>query len=225
MSQYIKVTVDAVIFAYSQKNGLSILLIKRKNDPFQGKWAMPGGFVENDENLDNAVARELEEETGIKINTLEQVHTFGEPGRDPRGRIISVSYFALVRSEQFKKLKAKTDAEEAGWFNIKNLPKLAFDHKKILNAAMDKLRDKARYQPIGNELLDEKFPFSDLEQLYSSIIRRPVDSQKLKNSLLSLDLLDELDEKSKGDQKAENLYSFNKKHYQKLLGSGICLKV
>ncbi len=165
ITQNIKVTVDAVVFGYSREDGVSLLLIKRKYDPFKGSWAIPGGFVLDDESLEDAVARELQEETGVKINYLEQLYTFGKPDRDPRSRIVSVAYFGLVKSNQFEKLKATTDAEEAAWFNFKKLPKLAFDHKQILKVAIDRLRGKISYQPIGFELLDKKFPFSDLEHL------------------------------------------------------------
>ena len=162
-TQNIQVAVDAIVFGYSKEEGVSILLIKRKYPPYKGSWAIPGGFVKDKESLEDAVARELAEETGIKINYLEQLYTFGAPNRDPRQRILSVAYFALVKSNQFKKLKASTDAAEAEWFNYKNLPSLAFDHKEILKVAIDRLRGKIIYQPIGFELLDKKFPFSDLE--------------------------------------------------------------
>ena len=163
LTQNITLAVDAIVFGYSKEQGVSILLIKRKYPPFKGDWAIPGGFVLDSESLEEAVERELLEETGIKINYLEQLYTFGKPNRDPRQRIVSVAYFGLVKSTQFEKLNASTDAEEAQWFNIKNLPKLAFDHANILTIAIERIRNKIKYQPIGFELLDKKFPFSDLE--------------------------------------------------------------
>jgi 8-oxo-dGTP diphosphatase len=153
-------------------DGVSILLIQRKYPPFKNAWAIPGGFVLPDESLEEAVRRELVEETGIEVNYLEQLYTFGDPQRDPRKRVISVAYFALVKSAQYQQLKASTDAENAQWFNIKSLPSLAFDHKKILNLAIERVRTKIRYQPIGFELLDRKFPFSDLEKLYITLLVR-----------------------------------------------------
>ena len=132
--QSIKLSVDAVVFGYEEGN-ISVLLIKRKYAPFKGNWAIPGGFVLNNESLEDAVERELFEETGIKINYLEQLYTFGMPDRDPRGRVVSIAYFALVRPDAFK-IAASTDAEQAQWFNINELPELSFDHNKILKAAI-----------------------------------------------------------------------------------------
>lgn len=227
MTQNIKVAVDAIVFGYSKDNGVSILLIKRKYPPFKGSWAIPGGFVLDDESLESAVKRELEEETGIKIKFLEQLYTFGEPNRDPRKRVISIAYFVLVKSSSFKQLSASTDAEEAAWFNIKNLPPLAFDHKTILNIAIERLRNKIRYQPIGFELLDKKFPFSDLEQLYATLLDRAIDRRNFKRKFMSLNILDELEEKAKNDGAGRpgNLYSFNQKNYEELIKKGMHFEV
>src|SRR5215204_3808765 len=124
----IDLTVDAVVFGYKPNEGISVLLIKRKHDPFKGSWAIPGGFVEVDESLEHAVSRELKEETGIEVNYLEQLYTFGDPKRDPRKRIVSVAYYALVKPDIYE-VHAADDADGAEWFNIEKLPKLAFDHK------------------------------------------------------------------------------------------------
>lgn len=227
MTQNIQVAVDAIVFGYSKDEGVSILLIKRKYDPYKGSWAIPGGFVLDDESLENAVARELQEETGVKINYLEQLYTFGNPDRDPRTRILSVAYFGLVKSNQFEKLKATTDAEAAEWFNFKHLPKLAFDHKKILSVAIERLRGKIVYQPIGFELLDKKFPFSDLEQLYSTLLDRPVDRRNFKKKIISLGILDELEEKVKstGAGRPGNLFQFNKMTYNRLQKNGMHFEI
>ena len=226
-TQNIQVAVDAIVFGYSREEGVSILLIKRKYDPFKGSWAVPGGFVLDDETLEEAVARELQEETGVKIDYLEQLYTFGKPDRDPRARILSVAYFGLVKSNQFQKLKATTDAEEAAWFNYNKLPKLAFDHKIILKVAIERLRGKIVYQPIGFELLDKKFPFSDLEHLYSTLLDRPIDRRNFKKKVMSLGILDELDEKAKatGAGRPGNLFQFNKKTYQRLLKEGMHFEI
>ncbi len=129
--QNIKVTVDAVVFTSDHQE---VLLIQRKNDPFQGQWALPGGFVEDDEDLEMAVARELEEETGVATNDFHQVYAFGAPDRDPRGRAISVAYFTVVRKEDFQP-QAATDAQAVRWFLLTDLPTLAFDHATILEKA------------------------------------------------------------------------------------------
>jgi 8-oxo-dGTP diphosphatase len=223
LKQNIQIAVDAIVFGYSKEQGVSILLIKRKYEPYQGTWAIPGGFVLDNESLEEAVMRELEEETGIKINYLEQLYTFGEPKRDPRNRIISVAYFGLVPSNQFQKLKASTDAEAAEWFNFKKLPKLAFDHKKILNVAIDRLRSKMVYQPIGFELLDHKFLFSDLEHLYATLLDRPIDRRNFKKKIMSLGILEELNEKGKsvGAGRPGNLYKFKKNTYNRILKDGM----
>src|SRR5688500_11658503 len=147
----IKVAVDAIVFGYAKNDGVSVLLIQRKYEPFKGSWAIPGGFVLEEESLEVAVKRELVEETGIEVNYLEQLYTFGEPKRDPRQRIISIAYFGLVKASQYQQLKASTDAENAKWFSIKKIPTLAFDHKQILSTAIERLRTKVRYQPIGFE--------------------------------------------------------------------------
>ncbi len=221
--QDIQVTVDAIVFGYSKEEGVSVLLIKRKYDPFKGSWAIPGGFVMDDESLEEAVKRELYEETGVKINYLEQLYTFGEPNRDPRKRIVSVAYFGVVNSSQFNELEGSTDAEEAVWFNIKKLPKLAFDHKVILKVAIERLRNKVLNQPIGFELLDRKFPFSELEHLYSSMLDRPIDKKSFKKKIMSLQILEELIEKgqSNGAGKSVNLFKFNKATYDRLKKEGM----
>jgi 8-oxo-dGTP diphosphatase len=141
VNQDIKVTVDAIVFGYNQENGISVLLIKRKINPYINEWALPGGFVLDHETLEQAVERELQEEAGISINYLEQLFTFGKPDRDPRRRIISISYFGLVKSADFS-LFASSDASEAAWFNIYELPELAFDHKEIVDKAITRLRAK-----------------------------------------------------------------------------------
>ena len=224
MSQSIKLTVDAVVFGY-EEGKITVLLIKRKYEPFKNKWAIPGGFIQNDESLEQAVERELYEETGVKINYLEQLYTFGEQKRDPRGRIVSIAYFGLVRPTAFK-LFASTDAEDAQWFSIDELPELSFDHKEILELAIKRLQGKITYEPIGFELLDKKFPFSDLEKLYSTLLGRKVDRRNFRKKIVGLNALDELDEKvSKGSGRPANLFQFNQKRYFQLKKEGIIFEI
>jgi len=223
-NQSIKLSVDAVVFGYEEGN-ISVLLIKRKYEPFKGEWAIPGGFVLNDESLEEAVERELHEETGIKINYLEQLYTFGKPSRDPRGRVVSVAYFGLVRPNAYK-IVASTDAEQVQWFNINELPKLSFDHKEILKAAIERLQGKITYEPIGFELLDKKFPFSDLEKLYTTLLGRDIDRRNFRKKMVGLNVLDELDEKvSKGSGRPANLFQFNPKRYFQLKEEGIIFEI
>ncbi|MGJ8549568.1 NUDIX hydrolase [Winogradskyella wichelsiae] len=222
--QSIRLSVDAVVFGYEEDH-ISIVLIKRKYEPFKGQWAIPGGFALNDESLEAAVERELQEETGIKINYLEQLYTFGNPNRDPRGRVVSVAYFGLVRPDAFK-IVAATDAEQVQWFSINDLPELAFDHKHILEKAIKRLQDKITYQPIGFELLDKKFPFSDLEKLYATVLGRAIDRRNFRKKIINLDILDELDEKvSKGSGRPANLFQFNPEHYFKRKKEGIIFEI
>lgn len=225
--QKIKVTVDAVVFGYSKADGVSLLLIQRKYDPFKGSWAIPGGFVLNEESLEEAVERELKEETGVEVNYLEQLYSFGKPARDPRQRIVSIAYFGLVKASQYQELKASTDAENAAWFPIEELPKLAFDHKEILQVAIERLRAKIRYQPIGFELLDKKFPFSDLEKLYTALLDRPINRRNFSKKILSFGFLEETGEiaKTEGKGRPSKMYQFNQKRYKELLKGGFHFEI
>jgi 8-oxo-dGTP diphosphatase len=226
-SSVIKVTVDAIVFGYSKKDGVSVLLIQRKYDPFKNSWAIPGGFVSEEESLEQAVRRELAEETGIEVNYLEQLYTFGEPHRDPRQRIVSVAYFGLVKTTHYQELKASTDAENAKWFSIKKVPALAFDHKQILAVAYERLKAKIRYQPIGFELLDKKFPFSDLEKLYTALLDREINRRNFSKKILSFGFLEETGElsKSTGKGRPSKMYQFNQKRYKELLKEGFHFEI
>lgn len=226
-NENIRLTVDAVVFAYSKDDGISVLLIQRRYDPYKGMWALPGGFVLESESLEEAVTRELKEEAGILVTYLEQLYTFGSPKRDPRSRIISVAYYGLVKSSTFQKLKASTDAEAAQWFSIKSIPELGFDHAQIIQTAIERLRAKIVYQPIGFELLDKKFPFSDLEHLYTSVLDREIDRRNFKKKLMGLGILQELDEKVKpqGSGRPGKLYRFDLKKYNDLVQKGVHIEI
>jgi 8-oxo-dGTP diphosphatase len=223
----IKVAVDAIVFGYSRQDGVSVLLVQRKYEPYKNSWALPGGFVLEKESLEEAVKRELSEETGIRVQYLEQLYSFGEPGRDPRQRIISIAYWGLVKTSQFAQLRASTDAQNAAWFNIKSLPPLAFDHRTIVQTGIERLRSKIRYQPVGFELLDRKFPFAELEQLYTVLLDRPIDRRNFSKKIMALGILDETDEvaKSEGKGRPGKLFQFNKKRYQALLKEGISFEI
>ena len=226
-SSPIKIAVDAIVFGYSKQDGVSVLLIKRKYDPFKNKWAIPGGFVREDESLEEAVQRELLEETGIQLNYLEQLYSFGDPKRDPRQRIITVAYFGLVKSSLFQRLKASTDAADARWFNIKKLPVLAFDHGQILQKAIERLRAKVRYQPIGFELLDKKFPFSDLEKLYAVLLDKEINRRNFSKKILSFGFIEETGEKQKAEGKGRpsNMFQFNQRRYNELMKEGFHFEI
>ena len=226
VTQKIKVAVDAVVFGYTSKEGLSILLIKRNTNPFKGSWALPGGLVKDEESLEDAVQRELSEETGVSINYLEQLYSFGKPGRDPRNRVISITYYGLVKPDGLL-LKASTDASEAAWFNIKKIPQLAFDHQEIIVTALRRLQSKIVYEPIGFELLDEKFPFSELEKLYVAVLDRPIDRRNFKKKITKFGFLIETNQKQSLESAGRpgNLFCFDQRKYFKLKKKGINFEI
>jgi 8-oxo-dGTP diphosphatase len=212
-------TVDIVVFAFDQ-DVLRVMLIERGLPPFEGQWALPGGFVHLDETLDQAAARELQEETGLTDIYLEQLYTFGEVRRDPRERVVTVAYYALVNLAGHA-VKASTDARSAGWFAVDELPTLAFDHQKILNAALDRLCGKLRYQPIGFELLPERFTLRQLQQLYETVLGRPLDKRNFRKKVLSMGILKETNEiEHDVAHRAARLYRFDKRAYDRLTRQG-----
>ncbi len=220
MNQSIKVAVDAVIFGYDPEEGISVLLITRKYEPFKKSWALPGGLVHQEESLEVAIKREIKEETNLDVSYLEQLYTFGKPDRDPRNRVVSVAYYGLVRPKDFQ-LSAQTDAEDVAWFNIKKLPRLAFDHKHIMDTAIKRLRGKIAYEPIGFELLDKKFPFSDLEKFYQTLLDHELDRRNFKKKIMAYGFLEELKESlQRSAGRPAKLYQFNKKKYFELKENG-----
>jgi 8-oxo-dGTP diphosphatase len=217
-------TVDCVIFGLDEGD-LKVLLIQRDLDPFKGKWALPGGFVRVDETLEGAARRELQEETGVEHVFLEQLYTFGEVNRDPRERVITVAYFALVKLSDHR-IKATTDARNAAWFVMSDLPALAFDHEQILDAALQRLKGKVRYQPIGFELLPQKFTLTQLQKLYETVLERELDKRNFRKKILSMDVLLELDEIEQDvAHRAARLYSFDKKKYDRLVKKGFNFEI
>ncbi|HPD29786.1 MAG TPA: NUDIX domain-containing protein [Phycisphaerae bacterium] len=217
-------TVDCVVFGLDDED-LKVLLIQRDLPPFEGQWALPGGFVRMDETLEEAAERELREETGLSDVYLEQLYTFGDLGRDPRERVVTVAYYALVNLRDHR-VQAATDARNAAWFAVEDCAKLAFDHARILRMALQRLRGKVRYQPIGFELLPPKFTLRQLQHLYEKVLDRPLDKRNFRKKILGMGILIELDEvETDVAHRAARLYRFDKKHYDRLTKKGFNFEI
>jgi 8-oxo-dGTP diphosphatase len=183
------VTTDVVVFTIRERR-LQLLLVRRAAEPFAGQWALPGGFLDIGEGLDRGAARELEEETGVADVYLEQLYTFGRPDRDPRERVISVAYFALVPSERLD-VKAASDAADAAWFPISGLPPLAFDHDEIIRAAHRRLVAKLDYSTIAFQFLPEAFTLSELQEVYEILVDAELDKRNFRKWALALEQIEE----------------------------------
>jgi 8-oxo-dGTP diphosphatase len=212
-------TVDCVVFGFDGE-ALKLLLIERGLAPFKGRWALPGGFVHVEEELEAAARRELQEETGILKVALEQFQTFGGLSRDPRERVVSVGYLALTRLEEHRPRPA-TDARQAVWFPSSELPKLAFDHDEIIRRALEHLRTRVRLEPIGFHLLPGKFTLTQLQTLYESVLGRTVDTRNFRKRVLAMELVTALKKEfQRGRQRPAQLYRFDPKNYESLKDKG-----
>lgn len=217
-------TVDCVVFGLDEED-LKVLLIQRDLEPFAGGWALPGGFVHVDETLEDAARRELQEEAGLSDVFLEQLYTFGELDRDPRERVVTVAYYALVNIRDHR-VQAATDARSAAWFPVHDPPTLAFDHQRIIGTAHQRLKGKIRYQPIGFELLPGKFTLSQLQHLYETILERSLDKRNFRRKVLAMDFLEETDEIQQDvAHRAARLYRFNEAKYRKLVKQGFLFEL
>lgn len=181
------VTVDIVVLTVADHE-LKVLLIRRGSPPFEGKWALPGGFVEPDESLKRAAWRELKEETGVNAGFLEQLGAFGHPDRDPRERVITVAYYALIPNERLK-IAASSDAAEASLFPMSDLPALAFDHAKILRRARERLKDRFDESAVATQLLPESFTLSELQRACEIMLGRSIDKRNFRKKIRALDLV------------------------------------
>ena len=200
------VTVDVIIFTLRDSD-LQVLLIKRKYPPFEGMWAVPGGFVSLEESLEEAALRELEEETGVRDVYLEQLFTFGDVERDPRGRVITVAYIALVPAPAIDP-SAGSDAAEARWWSMVDLPPLSFDHKDILAYALQRLRYKLEYTAVGFELLPETFTLSELQAAYEIILGEELDKRNFRRKILSAKVIEETGMYRSGEGRPAKFYHF-----------------
>ena len=198
------VTVDVVIFTL-RENDLQVLLVRRRNPPFAGMWAIPGGFVDIDEPLEAAASRELEEETGVRGVYLEQFHTFGDPGRDPRGRTITVAYLALVRADEVQP-RAGDDAAEARWWSVSDLPPLAFDHDRILARALTHLRQRLKCFAVPPGLLPDTFTLNELQSVYEAVLGEKLDGRSFRRRVLAAGILQETGEYRRSGGRPARLY-------------------
>jgi len=212
-------TTDSVVFGLDDED-LKLLLIRRNLPPFEGGWALPGGFVRVGESVDEGARRELDEEAGVRVSFLEQLYTFGEPDRDPREHVVTVAYFALVNLIDHPPVAA-TDASDAAWFGLADIPELAFDHKTIVEKAFERLQGKLRYEPIGFELLPTKFSLTDLQKLYERILNRELDKRNFRKKVIAMGILRDLNELQQDvAHRAARLYSFDEPTYRKLQKDG-----
>jgi 8-oxo-dGTP diphosphatase len=215
----LRVTVDIVIFTL-REGSLQVLLVKRGVPPFEGQYAIPGGFIREGESLEEAALRELYEEAGVRNVFLEQLYTFGDPKRDPRGRVITVAYYALIASDKLS-LVAGADAAEAQWFPVNNLPPLAFDHRSILDYAIERLRNKLEYTTVGFQLLPEKFTLGELQAVYEAILGRALDKRNFRRKIALLGILKPLREWQHTGRKPAQLFRFSAARFEKLKDKGI----
>lgn len=200
------VTTDIAVFSIFE-NQLNILLIQRANEPFKHHWALPGGFVDMDEDLKEGAARELHEETKLSHLYLEQLYTFGAPQRDPRERVITVAYYALAASSDVSHAQAGSDAVKTTWFPVSSLPTLAFDHKNIIDAALERILSKIRYSTIALQLLPQQFTLHELQNLYEIILNESLDKRNFRKRILALDCIVENGEQRRdGQHRPAKLY-------------------
>ena len=215
------VTTDCVIFGFDGSN-LKVLLVQRGIEPYKGRWAFPGGFLRMDESAEEGALRELREETGLQGAYIKQFHTFSDPKRDPRERVITIAYYALVKLQD---VIGGDDAAQARWFALNEVPSLAFDHAQILRRAEQELRKQIHFEPIGFELLPEKFTMKELQQLYEAILNVKFDRRNFYNKMLHLGILTQLDETVKNSPKKEAfLYRFNPEMYEEMKNKGFRLE-
>ena len=216
------VTTDCVIFGYDLREGLSVLLVQRGIDPFKGRWAFPGGFLRMDEDADTGARRELMEETGFEAESITQFGAFTAVDRDPRERVITIAYLALVRKGD---VQGGDDAADARWFPVTAVPPLAFDHDRILRIALERLKEQIHFRPVGFELLPEVFTMSQLQALYEAILGVRFDRRNFASKMLKLGLLQPTGQRpADAARRIPQLYRFNLQKYDDLKQSGFRLE-
>ncbi len=215
----ILVAVDCIIFGFDNEN-LKLLLFKRKVEPFKGEWSLIGSFVEPDEGVKAAAVRVLRESTGLPDLYMEPLGCYGAVDRDPGARVIAQAHFALIRLGEEEVQIAHT--HQAHWFGLDAVPPLILDHGQMVEDALGKLKHRARYQPVGFELLPEKFTIPQLKKLYDAIYQQSFDRRNFRKKILSMNVLEKLDEKDKSSsRKGAYLYRFDKARYAEMVEKGI----
>ena len=228
MSQYanrtpIPLAVDCIIFGFHD-NQLELLSVPRNVEPYQGMRALMGGFVQLDEDIDAAAKRVLTELTGLSDVYMEQVGAFGNVARDSAERVVSIAYYALIRKDTYD--ETQVESHEAQWYHLEDLPELVFDHKDMIEHALRRLRRKVKTEPIGFNLLPNKFTQAQIQNLYEAILNEQLDKRNFRKKLLSLDVLVKLDEKDKlTSKKGSFLYTFDQEKYEQKLGQGFSFKL
>lgn len=215
-------TTDSVIFGFDGKN-LNVLLIKRGIEPFKDQWALPGGFIHIDETVEECALRELKEETHVSNIYIEQFGIFSDINRDPRERVISIGFLALVAKKDFQVIGGD-DAKEAKWYKIDQIPQMAFDHEEIFKKALTALKRKIHFEPIGFKLLDEKFTMSQLQNLYECILQTTFDRRNFYKKMLSLEILNAETRPKNAPRRQATIYTFNQEKYNELKSSGFKLE-
>lgn len=216
------VTTDCVIFGYDCKEGLSVLLVQRGGEPYKGSWAFPGGFMRIDEDAETGAKRELLEETSLETDHIEQLGCFTDVDRDPRERVITIAFLALVRKTE---VKGGDDAADARWFPISSVPVLAFDHDRILRVALRRLKESMHFRPVGFELLPEIFTLPQLQNLYESILEVNFDRRNFASKMIKLGILQESGTRKEGTaSRIPVQYSFNQEKYNEMKSKGFRLE-
>jgi len=217
------VAVDCIIFGFDSK-GLKLLLIKRKFEPCEGQWSLMGGFVSLEQSIDDSAKKVLFDLTGLKDIYLEQLYTYGEVKRDPADRVISVAYFALINTDDYNEMIGEQHG--AKWVNMKDIPNLIFDHNQMVEKALARLKRRVKNQPIGFELLPQKFTLPQLQLLYEAIFQEVFDKRNFRRRILAMDLLVKLNEKDKDNSKrGAYKYKFDKNRYDELVRTGFYFEI
>ncbi|MBN1115560.1 MAG: NUDIX hydrolase [Bacteroidales bacterium] len=212
-------SVDSVIFGFEEAK-LKVLLIKRAIKPEYGTWALPGGFIKYSEDISEAAYRVLKEHTGVQDLYMEQLGAFGDIDRFPDERVITIVYYALIKPGKYE-INPGPDATDAAWFSLKELPRVPFDHKKIIDAALARLRRQFKYKPIGFNLLADKFPLLDLQELYEALYGVEFDKPNFRRKIMKMNLLVPLEEKQQGvPHRSARLFKFDKERYDNLTEKG-----